>query len=211
MRTKFIVSAVVAAAGLVTMTAAPAFADESDDIFIATLESEGVPFSSSEDAIALAEAVWPVALGDGWLAAVLAAGGGGVELRHPGSLVRPAGDLRRRGRYAQSGVARDSAGLEHAQRLLADPDGRRADRDAALQGRHDPDAGNDGDVRGDLCVCGGVNITKPPAPWRHMRFRKAMKPCMMVIGSSLQIHHSLERVSYFGNAAGQGQNISRSS
>ncbi|CAA0132150.1 Uncharacterised protein [Mycolicibacterium vanbaalenii] len=57
MRTKFIVSAVVAAAGLVTMTAAPAFADESDDIFIATLESEGVPFSSSEDAIALAEAV----------------------------------------------------------------------------------------------------------------------------------------------------------
>ena len=57
MRGKIILSAVVAAAGLAVVTAAPAFADDTDDTFIAVLESEDIPFSSSDEAIALAEAV----------------------------------------------------------------------------------------------------------------------------------------------------------
>lgn len=57
MRGKIILSTVVAAAGLAAVTAAPAFADETDDIFIGVLEGEGIPFSTSDDAIALAQAV----------------------------------------------------------------------------------------------------------------------------------------------------------
>lgn len=47
----------LAAAGLATALAAPAFADETDDIFIAALEQEGIPFSTAGNAIELAGAV----------------------------------------------------------------------------------------------------------------------------------------------------------
>lgn len=57
MRGKLIFPAVIAAAVVAAVSAAPAHADETDDIFIAVLESEGVPFSTSDDAIALAGAV----------------------------------------------------------------------------------------------------------------------------------------------------------
>lgn len=49
--------ATLAAAGLATALAAPAFADETDDIFIAALEQEGIPFSTAGNAIELAGAV----------------------------------------------------------------------------------------------------------------------------------------------------------
>ncbi len=57
MRGKIILSALVAAAGLATLTATPAFADDTDDIFISALEDQGIPVPTSDDAIALAEAV----------------------------------------------------------------------------------------------------------------------------------------------------------
>ncbi len=57
MRGKFILSAVVAAAGIAAVTAAPAYADPTDDVFISVLQGEGIPFSTSADAIALAQAV----------------------------------------------------------------------------------------------------------------------------------------------------------
>ncbi|MCB0947671.1 MAG: DUF732 domain-containing protein [Mycobacterium sp.] len=57
MRGKIVLSAVAVAAGLATLTASPAFADETDDIFIGVLDDEGIPYSTPEDAIALAEAV----------------------------------------------------------------------------------------------------------------------------------------------------------
>jgi uncharacterized protein YbjT (DUF2867 family) len=57
MRGKIILSALVAAAGLATVTAAPAFADDTDDAFISALEDQGIPVPTSDDAIALAEAV----------------------------------------------------------------------------------------------------------------------------------------------------------
>lgn len=57
MRGVIILSAVVAAAGLAAVTVAPAFADETDDVFIGALEGGGIPFSTSDDAIALAQAV----------------------------------------------------------------------------------------------------------------------------------------------------------
>lgn len=56
MRGTFIITA-LAAAGLATALAAPAFANETDDIFIAALEEEGVPFSTPANAIELAGAV----------------------------------------------------------------------------------------------------------------------------------------------------------
>ena len=56
MRGTFIITA-LAAAGLATALAAPAFADETDDIFIAALEQEGIPFSTAGNAIELAGAV----------------------------------------------------------------------------------------------------------------------------------------------------------
>lgn len=57
MRRTIIFSAAVAAVGLATATAAPAMADETDDIFISVLQGEGIPFSSAENAIVLAGAV----------------------------------------------------------------------------------------------------------------------------------------------------------
>ena len=57
MRGKIILSALVAAVGLATLTATPAFADDTDDIFISALEGQGIPVTTSDDAIALAEAV----------------------------------------------------------------------------------------------------------------------------------------------------------
>ena len=57
MRGTIILSAVVAAAGLAAVTAAPAFADETDDVFISVIQDQGIPFSTSGDAIALAQAV----------------------------------------------------------------------------------------------------------------------------------------------------------
>ena len=57
MRGKIVFTAAVAAAGLATALAAPAFADETDDIFISALQSEGIPFSSPGNAIELAGAV----------------------------------------------------------------------------------------------------------------------------------------------------------
>lgn len=57
MRGKLIVTAAVAAAGLATALAAPAFADETDDIFISALQQQGIPFSTPDNAIQLAGAV----------------------------------------------------------------------------------------------------------------------------------------------------------
>ncbi|MEO3761710.1 DUF732 domain-containing protein [Mycobacterium sp. B14F4] len=52
-----IIFSAVAAVGLAVACAAPAMADESDDIFISVLEAESIPFSTPADAIALAHAV----------------------------------------------------------------------------------------------------------------------------------------------------------
>jgi Protein of unknown function (DUF732) len=57
MRGKIIFTAAVAAAGLATALSAPAFADETDDIFISALQDEGIPFSTADNAIQLAGAV----------------------------------------------------------------------------------------------------------------------------------------------------------
>ena len=57
MRGKIILTAAVAAAGLATALAAPALADETDDVFIGALQGEGIPFSSADNAIELAGAV----------------------------------------------------------------------------------------------------------------------------------------------------------
>jgi len=59
MRGKIILSAVVAAAAasLATVTASSAFADDTDDAFIGVLQDKGIPVTTSDDAIALAEAV----------------------------------------------------------------------------------------------------------------------------------------------------------
>lgn len=57
MRGKIILPAVVAAAALAAVTAAPAFADQTDDAFISALEGEGIPISTSADAVALAKSV----------------------------------------------------------------------------------------------------------------------------------------------------------
>lgn len=57
MRGNLILSALVAAAALSTVTAAPACADETDDNFIGVIGGEGIPFSAPDEAIALAKAV----------------------------------------------------------------------------------------------------------------------------------------------------------
>jgi Protein of unknown function (DUF732) len=57
MRWKFVFSAVVAGAALATGLAAPAYADETDDIFISVLDEEGIPYTSAEDAILVANGV----------------------------------------------------------------------------------------------------------------------------------------------------------
>lgn len=55
MRGATIFSAV--AVGLAVATAAPALADETDDVFISVIEAEGIPFSTPKDAIVLDHAV----------------------------------------------------------------------------------------------------------------------------------------------------------
>lgn len=57
MRGRIIVTAGVAAAGLATALAAPALAQDANEVFISALESQGIPFSSAENAIELAQAV----------------------------------------------------------------------------------------------------------------------------------------------------------
>jgi Protein of unknown function (DUF732) len=57
MRGKFIFSAVVAGAVLATGLAAPAYADETDEIFIGVLDEEGIPYTSAADAILVANGV----------------------------------------------------------------------------------------------------------------------------------------------------------
>lgn len=54
---KIIFTAGVAAAGLALATAAPALANQNDDIFIGVLDGESIPYSSAENAIVLAHAV----------------------------------------------------------------------------------------------------------------------------------------------------------
>jgi hypothetical protein len=54
---RIIFAAGVAAAGLALGTAAPALADENDDIFISVIDDEAIPYSSAENAIGLAKAV----------------------------------------------------------------------------------------------------------------------------------------------------------
>lgn len=56
MRGTLILTAVVGV-GMALGTAAPALADDTDDIFITVIEDEGIPFSTAEDAISLAHAV----------------------------------------------------------------------------------------------------------------------------------------------------------
>lgn len=56
MRGTLIFTAVVGA-GMALGTAAPALADDTDDIFVAVLKQEGIPFSTAKDAITLAHAV----------------------------------------------------------------------------------------------------------------------------------------------------------
>ncbi|AFM18841.1 Protein of unknown function (DUF732) [Mycolicibacterium chubuense NBB4] len=57
MRATIIMTAVLAGSVLATVWAAPAFADDTDDVFIDALDSEGIPFSTTENAITLADAV----------------------------------------------------------------------------------------------------------------------------------------------------------
>lgn len=57
MRGKFIFSVVVAGAALATGLAAPASAEEADDIFVSVLDGEGIPYPSAEEAVKLANGV----------------------------------------------------------------------------------------------------------------------------------------------------------
>jgi hypothetical protein len=57
MRGKFIFAAVIAGAALATGPAAPAYADETDEIFIGVLDEEGIPYTSASDAILVANGV----------------------------------------------------------------------------------------------------------------------------------------------------------
>ena len=56
MRGTLIFTAVVGV-GMALGTAAPALADDTDDIFVSVLEEEGIPFSTPGDAIDLAHAI----------------------------------------------------------------------------------------------------------------------------------------------------------
>lgn len=57
MRGKFIFSVVVAGAALATGLAAPALAEETDDIFVSVLDNEGIPYPSAEEAVLVANGV----------------------------------------------------------------------------------------------------------------------------------------------------------
>jgi hypothetical protein len=57
MRGKFLFSAAAAGIVLATGMAAPAYADETDSIFISVLDEEGIPYTSASDAILVAKGV----------------------------------------------------------------------------------------------------------------------------------------------------------
>ena len=57
MRGKFIFATVVAGAALATGLAAPAYADDTDEIFVGVLDDEGIPYTSASDAILVANGV----------------------------------------------------------------------------------------------------------------------------------------------------------
>jgi hypothetical protein len=57
MRGKFVFSAVTAGMVLATGMAAPAYADETDSIFISVLDEEGIPYTKASDAILVAKGV----------------------------------------------------------------------------------------------------------------------------------------------------------
>ncbi|MDF2825920.1 MAG: hypothetical protein K0R68_3328 [Mycobacterium sp.] len=54
---RLVFAAGIAATGLALVTAAPAFADQNDDVFISVIDGEAIPYSSAENAIVLAHAV----------------------------------------------------------------------------------------------------------------------------------------------------------
>jgi len=57
MRAKFVFSAIVAGAALATAVATPAYAQETDSIFISVLDEEGITYPSATEAITLAKGV----------------------------------------------------------------------------------------------------------------------------------------------------------
>lgn len=57
MRGKLIFSVVVAGAALATGLAAPAYAEEADDIFVSVLDGEGIPYPTAEEAVLVANGV----------------------------------------------------------------------------------------------------------------------------------------------------------
>jgi uncharacterized protein DUF732 len=57
MRGKFLFSAVTAGIALATSMAAPAYADNTDSIFVSVLDEEGIPYSSASDAVLVARGV----------------------------------------------------------------------------------------------------------------------------------------------------------
>lgn len=64
MRGKFVLSAVTVGVALATAMAAPAYADDTDSIFISVLDEEGIPYTKASDAILVAKGVC-VFLGEG--------------------------------------------------------------------------------------------------------------------------------------------------
>jgi hypothetical protein len=64
MRGKFVFSAVAAGIALATAMGAPAYADNTDAVFISVLDEEGIPYGKTSDAILMAKGVC-VFLGDG--------------------------------------------------------------------------------------------------------------------------------------------------
>ena len=57
MRGKLVFSAVTVGIALATSMAAPAYADNTDSIFISVLDEEGIPYSKTSDAILVARGV----------------------------------------------------------------------------------------------------------------------------------------------------------
>ena len=57
MRAKLAFSAMVAGAAVATAMAAPAYADDTDSIFIKVLDDKGISYPSASDAITLAKGV----------------------------------------------------------------------------------------------------------------------------------------------------------
>jgi hypothetical protein len=57
MRGRLIFSAVTAGIALAASMAAPAYADNTDSIFVSVLDEEGVPYSNASDAVLVARGV----------------------------------------------------------------------------------------------------------------------------------------------------------